>query len=33
MGKPTGFLEYERKTGKAQEPLSRIGHFNEFHTP
>lgn len=33
MGKPTGFLEYERKTGKVQEPLSRIGHFNEFHTP
>ena len=33
MGKPTGFLEYERKTGKAQEPLSRIRHFNEFHTP
>ncbi len=33
MGKPTGFLEYERETGRAQEPKTRIRHFNEFHTP
>lgn len=33
MGKPTGFLEYERVTSKALEPKVRIKHFNEFHTP
>ena len=33
MGKPTGFLEYERKNNKAVEPLERIKTFNEFHTP
>ena len=33
MGKPTGFLEYERKNNKAVEPLERIKNFNEFHTP
>ena len=33
MGKPTGFLEYERKNAKADAPLERIKHFNEFHTP
>ena len=33
MGKPTGFLEYERKNAKAEAPLERIKHFNEFHTP
>ncbi|MBO5484482.1 MAG: glutamate synthase subunit beta [Lachnospiraceae bacterium] len=33
MGKPTGFLEYERKNDQAVEPLERIKHFNEFHTP
>ena len=33
MGKPTGFLEYERKNNKAAEPLERIKNFNEFHTP
>lgn len=31
MGKPTGFLDYERKTSAAQEPKERIKHFNEFH--
>ncbi len=30
MGKPTGFLEYERKNAKVEEPLSRIRHFGEF---
>ena len=33
MGKPTGFLEYERKESVAEAPLKRIRHFNEFHTP
>ena len=33
MGKPTGFLEYNRKDNKATEPLERIKNFNEFHTP
>lgn len=31
MGKPTGFLEYERKVSRAEEPGRRIKHFNEFH--
>lgn len=31
MGKPTGFMEYEREVSKEEEPLSRISHFNEFH--
>lgn len=31
MGKPTGFLEYERKTATAQSPKERIQHFHEFH--
>jgi glutamate synthase (NADPH/NADH) small chain len=33
MGKPTGFMEYNRKNETAVEPLERIKHFNEFHTP
>ena len=33
MGKPTGFLEYERKNNQAVEPLERIKNFNEFHPP
>lgn len=33
MGKPTGFMDYERKDKTAQQPLERIRHFNEFHTP
>lgn len=33
MGKPTGFLEYERKEASAVSPLERICNFNEFHTP
>ncbi len=32
MGKPTGFLDYERKTSAAQVPAERVKHFNEFHT-
>ncbi len=31
MGKPTGFLEYERREDPAQPPLERIRHWNEFH--
>ncbi len=31
MGKPTGFMEYERETARAREPLERIGDFREFH--
>ncbi|MCM1119851.1 MAG: glutamate synthase subunit beta [bacterium] len=31
MGKPTGFMEYERETSKAEAPLERIKHFREFH--
>ena len=26
-------MEYERETAKAESPLERIRHFNEFHTP
>ncbi len=33
MGKPTGFLEYEREDSKAVLPKQRIKNFNEFHTP
>lgn len=33
MGKPTGFLEFERKTGKEREPEKRILDFHEFHEP
>lgn len=32
MGKPTGFMDYERKTAGAEAPKVRIQHFNEFHT-
>ncbi len=31
MGKPTGFLEYQRQGDPAQAPLERIGHYDEFH--
>ena len=31
MGKPTGFMEYERKTSLSEEPKERVRHFNEFH--
>lgn len=33
MGKATGFLDYDRKNAKVEEPLERIRHFNEFRTP
>lgn len=31
MGKPTGFMEYDRKGNPAESPLERIRHWNEFH--
>ena len=31
MGKPTGFMEYKREESRSEDPLKRIGHFNEFH--
>ena len=33
MGKPTGFMEYERETAEAARPKDRVKHFNEFHVP
>ena len=33
MGKPTGFLEYDSKEAKHEEPLERIRHFREFKKP
>ena len=31
MGKPTGFMDYERETSESIEPKERIKNFNEFH--
>ena len=31
MGKPTGFMEYERKTVTDRPPAERTSDFNEFH--
>jgi glutamate synthase (NADPH/NADH) small chain len=33
MGKPTGFLEYNRKTSQSVSAKERICNFNEFHIP
>lgn len=33
MGKPTGFMDYDRKNARAAEPKERIQNFQEFHTP
>lgn len=33
MGKPTGFMEYDRQVSTAQQPEDRIKHFREFHSP
>ncbi len=33
MGKPTGFMEYDRQTAKEEAPKERIKNFKEFHTP
>ena len=31
MGKPTGFLDYERELNPSTSPKERIKNFNEFH--
>ncbi len=31
MGKPTGFMEYQRETSAEVKPRQRIKNFNEFH--
>jgi glutamate synthase (NADPH/NADH) small chain len=33
MGKPTGFLDYERQNSETIPPKTRIQNFNEFHVP
>ncbi len=33
MGKPTGFMEYQREEAPALSVKERIEHFNEFHEP
>ncbi|MGN0470703.1 MAG: glutamate synthase subunit beta [Acutalibacteraceae bacterium] len=33
MGKPTGFLDYNRENNEGEQPLERIRHYNEFHVP
>ena len=33
MGKPTGFIDYERQDKCAETPKSRVRHFQEFHIP
>ncbi|MCI5937549.1 MAG: glutamate synthase subunit beta [Eubacterium sp.] len=33
MGKPSGFMEYDRQGNTEIEPLERIKNFNEFHVP
>ena len=33
MGKPTGFMEYDREEARALPPKERITHYREFHTP
>ena len=33
MGKPTGFLEYDREVSKSVKPHERIKNFHEFHSP
>ena len=33
MGKPTGFMDYERQDKPAESPLERIKHINEFKKP
>ena len=31
MGRPDGFLVYERETGENIAPLDRINNYDEFH--
>lgn len=31
MGKPTGFIEYQRELPTDRDPIARLGDWNEFH--
>lgn len=33
MGKPTGFMEFDRELSDSLPPLKRIENYNEFHVP
>ena len=33
MGKPTGFLEYQRTENPSSAPKERIQDYHEFHPP
>ncbi|MBP1995017.1 glutamate synthase subunit beta [Paenibacillus eucommiae] len=33
MGKPTGFIDYQRETASEAAPLLRVSHWQEFITP
>lgn len=33
MGKPTGFIDYDRQEPEAVKPKARINNFEEFHAP
>lgn len=33
MGKPTGFMDYQRQTSETIQPKERIKNFDEFHIP
>lgn len=33
MGKPTGFMDFERENTQETAPLERIKNYNEFHIP
>ena len=33
MGKPTGFMEFERKESTSVKPKERIKNYKEFHNP
>ena len=33
MGKPTGFMEFNRQEASSVPPLERIKNFEEFHPP
>ena len=33
MGKPTGFMEYERRVGDSRTAAERTGDYGEFHAP
>jgi glutamate synthase (NADPH/NADH) small chain len=33
MGKPTGFMDYERVQTSVELTKDRLKHFNEFHQP